>query len=65
MGSKRKAHWECPYCGDIAPYGDERHTWLQAHESVGHRLRYTTAYLVARGLYGAARAFTWPLRVRR
>lgn len=22
---------QCPYCGDIAPYGDARHQWLRAH----------------------------------
>jgi hypothetical protein len=22
---------QCPYCGNIAPYGDERHMWMRVH----------------------------------
>jgi hypothetical protein len=28
----------CPHCGDVAPYGDARHMWINIHlESVLHR----------------------------
>lgn len=30
---------KCPYCDDLAPYGDERHIWLRAHlDSRIHRV---------------------------
>jgi hypothetical protein len=28
----------CPYCGDVPPYGDERHMWISAHlNNLPHR----------------------------
>lgn len=27
----------CSHCGEVAPYGDERHTWLSIHNSGFHR----------------------------
>jgi hypothetical protein len=27
----------CKYCGDVAPYGDERHYWIGWHYSFIHR----------------------------
>ena len=35
---KNDARPRCPYCGDYAPYGDERLIWLSAHlDSRTHR----------------------------
>lgn len=31
----------CSYCGSVAPYGDERHMWINVHQSIFHRLYYT------------------------
>lgn len=28
----------CSYCGDPAPYGDERNHWIGPHTSLWHRL---------------------------
>lgn len=30
----------CQYCGEVAPYGDERIQWLSVHEGIFHRLYY-------------------------
>jgi hypothetical protein len=27
----------CSHCGEVAPYGDERHQWLSAHNNGFHR----------------------------
>lgn len=26
----------CPYCGDVAPYGDARNAWISWHNSKAH-----------------------------
>ena len=30
----------CPYCGSVAPYGDERHIWISVHQGKLHRWRW-------------------------
>lgn len=30
----------CPYCGSVAPYGDERLIWISIHEGRFHRWRW-------------------------
>lgn len=31
----------CRYCGSVAPYGDGRIQWIDAHQSIFHRLYYS------------------------
>lgn len=37
LGVREKAP-VCVYCGSVAPYGDPRTQWIDAHQSIFHRL---------------------------
>lgn len=38
----------CDYCGDSAPFGDERNLWISLHLSWPHRLYWTIRHKLNR-----------------
>lgn len=45
----------CPYCGKVAPYGDERHMWLNIHNSGAHRFWWKMMHKLGKKKWGSPR----------